>query len=64
MKTDFDKKMVWGESEIGKGGSNDAEPCAKPGCLPFPTCFTTNKSGHVTYGGGGSMWTELQSLED
>ena len=44
MKSDFDKKMVWGNSEIGKGGSNAVEPCAKPGCSPFPTCCATNNA--------------------
>ena len=38
---DFDDKMDWAESEIDKGNSNSAEPCAKPGCSPFPTCCTT-----------------------
>ena len=44
MKSDFDSKMVWGESEVNRGVSSDAEPCAKPGCQPFPTCCTTKES--------------------
>ena len=41
MKTNFDNSMVWGESEMKKGSSKNAEACAKPGCSPFPTCCTT-----------------------
>ncbi len=43
MKSDFDAKMVWGKSQLRRG-SKDAQPCAKPGCSPFPTCCTTSNS--------------------
>lgn len=43
MKSDFDSKMVWGESQMRRGSSDKAEPCAKPGCTPFPTCCSTQK---------------------
>ena len=42
LKMSFDKAMVWGESQMNRGISNADEPCAKPGCSPFPTCCTTN----------------------
>ena len=25
-----------------RGGSKDVEPCANPGCQPFPQCCVTN----------------------
>ena len=41
LKKEFEDKMVWGESQIGMGHNSAAEPCAKPGCKPFPTCCKT-----------------------
>ncbi len=41
-KVDYDSGMVWGESEILRGRSATLEPCAKPGCSPFPTCCRTD----------------------
>ena len=34
--------MVWGESQMSRGFDPNTEPCAKPGCSPFPQCCTTN----------------------
>ena len=56
MKSDFDAKMVWGESEMAKGGSKDVEPCAKAGCSPFPKCCTTNQIKDE-YTGPDNYWT-------
>lgn len=47
MKSDFDAKMVWGKSQMARGSSSDAEPCAKPGCNPFPTCCSTSNSRYT-----------------
>ena len=50
LKADFESKMVWGESEMKRGSNPAFEPCAKPGCTPFPQCCTTTGSrGHLKY---------------
>lgn len=40
-KATFEKDMVWGNSQIGLGSSKDLNPCANPGCTPFPSCCKT-----------------------
>ncbi|XP_078673944.1 arylsulfatase A-like [Branchiostoma floridae x Branchiostoma belcheri] len=40
-KVEFEKTVVWGESEIAKHSSPDAEPCYNRGCQPFPGCCHT-----------------------
>ena len=42
LKTKFESTMVWGESQKHRGQSKAEEPCAKPGCSPFPTCCAVN----------------------
>ena len=42
VKTDFEATMVWGKSFMENGTSPDVEPCAKPGCTPFPSCCRTD----------------------
>ena len=41
LKKDFEKNMVWGESQMHLGSSSDLNPCASPGCKPFPSCCKT-----------------------
>ena len=41
-KSAFEAGMVWGESQMGRGLNPQYEPCAKPGCTPFPDCCTTD----------------------
>ncbi|XP_065912199.1 arylsulfatase A-like isoform X2 [Dysidea avara] len=41
IKAKFESTVVWTESEMNKGASNAAKPCAKPGCTPFPKCCST-----------------------
>lgn len=43
MKNKFEKDLVWGESQMQRGSSKNVEPCAKPGCDPFPKCCVTGK---------------------
>ena len=33
--------MVWGTSQMARGSNKTVEPCAKPGCDPFPQCCVT-----------------------
>jgi len=53
IKTEFEATVVWAESEIYKGVTEEAKPCAKPGCTPFPQCCTTDtvplasKTNHI-----------------
>ncbi|XP_064403945.1 arylsulfatase A-like [Halichondria panicea] len=42
LKKSFEADMVWGESQMGRGQSPELEPCARPGCTPFPSCCTTS----------------------
>ena len=42
LKSDFEAKMVWGESQMDRGVTSKAEPCAQPGCSPFPDCCKTD----------------------
>ncbi|XP_065912203.1 arylsulfatase A-like isoform X2 [Dysidea avara] len=42
IKAKFEATVVWGESEMNKGVTNAAKPCAKPGCTPFPQCCATS----------------------
>ena len=44
VKTKFESTMVWGESQIHRGQSKAEEPCAQPGCSPFPTCCAVNST--------------------
>ncbi|XP_066579871.1 arylsulfatase A [Amia ocellicauda] len=37
-KTQFEKTMVFGESQVGKGSDPALEPCCDPQCSPKPTC--------------------------
>lgn len=46
IKANFESTVVWAISEIGKGKSNAAKPCAQPGCNNFPRCCTTTSSLH------------------
>lgn len=41
FKEEFEKEMIWGESQIKVGSSPDLNPCASPGCNPFPSCCKT-----------------------
>ena len=41
MKSDFDSAMIWGESQM-EPRDQMAQPCAKPGCSPFPSCCKTD----------------------
>ena len=41
LKASFDNTMVWGESQMERGIDNRDEPCAMPGCSPFPSCCKT-----------------------
>lgn len=34
--------MVWGKSQMQRGTDPSLEPCAQPGCTPFPSCCRTN----------------------
>ncbi|XP_039617446.1 arylsulfatase A [Polypterus senegalus] len=38
VKVEFEKSMVFGESQIGKGIDPELEPCCDPACTPKPTC--------------------------
>lgn len=42
IKAKFESSVVWGESQIDRGVSNAAKPCAKPQCSGFPQCCTTS----------------------
>ena len=42
VKSAFEASMVWSESQMDRGLNPQYEPCAKPGCSPFPACCTTN----------------------
>ncbi|XP_064396908.1 arylsulfatase A-like [Halichondria panicea] len=42
VKANFEAGMVWGESQMDRGSNSSYDPCAKPGCTPFPSCCTTN----------------------
>ncbi|XP_030072540.1 arylsulfatase A isoform X2 [Microcaecilia unicolor] len=37
-KENFESKMVFGESQMGKGIDPSLEPCCNPGCFPRPFC--------------------------
>ena len=41
LKTDYDKSMVWGSNQV-EDFDYSAQPCAKPGCTPFPHCCVTD----------------------
>ena len=41
LKDEFEKGMVWGESQMHVGSSSSLNPCASPGCTPFPSCCKT-----------------------
>ena len=41
MKSKFEAGMVWGTSQMARGSNKTVEPCAKPGCDPFPQCCVT-----------------------
>ncbi|XP_010708874.1 arylsulfatase A isoform X2 [Meleagris gallopavo] len=38
QKTLFEQRMVFGESQMRKGGDPALEPCCKPDCTPKPSC--------------------------
>lgn len=38
LRVQFEASMVFGESEIGKGGDPALEPCCTPECSPKPKC--------------------------
>ncbi|XP_073709875.1 arylsulfatase A [Misgurnus anguillicaudatus] len=38
LRVQFEASMVFGESEIGKGGDPVLEPCCTPECSPKPKC--------------------------
>lgn len=44
MKKQFEEGMVWSESQIKLGTSSALNPCANPGCTPFPACCKTPSS--------------------
>ena len=50
IKSNFEADLVWGESQMQRGGSKDVEPCAKPGCQPFPQCCVTNTFNYAMEG--------------
>ena len=39
--------MVWGMSQMERGSSKNVEPCAKPGCSPFPKCCVTDDDRYI-----------------
>ena len=57
IKTEFESRMVWGESQMHRGSSKADEPCAKPGCSPFPMCCTVNATT-------SSWWEPLSTAND
>lgn len=40
VKVEFEKGMVFGEDQIGKGTDPTLEPCCTPQCIPKPSCCT------------------------
>ena len=53
IKTQFEANMIWGVSQMHRGTSKSEEPCAKPGCTPFPSCCATT--------GSTNWWTNPSS---
>ena len=41
LKLEFESVMEWGPSQMHRGSSKSVEPCATPGCSPFPNCCST-----------------------
>uniref|UniRef100_W5NJB0 Arylsulfatase A n=1 Tax=Lepisosteus oculatus TaxID=7918 RepID=W5NJB0_LEPOC len=37
-KEEFEKTMVFGESQIGMGSDPELQPCCNPQCIPKPSC--------------------------
>ena len=52
IREDFVAKLEWGTSFVESGEDPAAQPCAKPGCSPWPTCCQIDelsmKNGHKT----------------
>ena len=56
VKTKFESNMIWGVSQMQRGTSAADEPCATPGCSPFPMCCST---ANVT---ASSWWKPLPTF--
>lgn len=54
--------MVWGTSQMERGSSKTVEPCAKPGCDPFPKCCVTGDTYMVEQIQGWSVTAEDEQL--
>ncbi len=42
VKKNFLSNLTWGKSQTRAGTNDTFEPCAKPGCQPFPECCRTD----------------------
>ena len=62
VKSKFEAGMVWGKSQMERGSSNAVEPCAKPGCDPFPKCCVTGDTYMVGQIQGWSVAAEDEQL--
>ena len=67
MKNKFEAEMVWASSQIDRGDSKAVEPCARPGCHPFPECCITDQDyryfveqSRITFQSNENQW-EVQN---
>ncbi len=49
LKKQYDEKMVFGLSQIKRGGEKDLDPCCSPKCSPFPQCCRCSSSGELKF---------------
>ena len=54
--------MVWGMSQMERGSNKTVEPCAKPGCHPFPKCCVTGDRYIIEQIQGWSITAEDEEL--
>lgn len=58
---EFQATAVFAESQILRGSNQTVLPCCSPGCSPFPSCCTCNKSPFVP-GTSPRWWLDNHSL--
>ncbi|XP_041459556.1 arylsulfatase A-like [Lytechinus variegatus] len=46
MRTDFDARMVFAESQMRRPKDDNLMPCCNRGCIPFPTCCHCTGNTH------------------
>ncbi|XP_072169148.1 arylsulfatase A-like [Diadema setosum] len=62
IKTEYERTLVWGESQTNRAESTSVEPCCKQGCSPFPDCCQCHRLLFWEKALPRSHWTRNSSL--